>query len=79
MFQSFLKVRISESDSDSDHLYDHVPVKDQLEMLKHLPEGVSIVKLSVPVEHICHGGYDGWLHCMPLEYSYKKSSNLIGQ
>ena len=59
-FNLFLKVRISESDSDSDHLYDHVPVKDQLEMLKHLPEGVSIVKLSVPVECIgCHGGSTG--------------------
>ena len=46
VFQSFLKVRISGSDSDSDHLYDHVPVKDQLEMLKHLPEGVSIVKFK---------------------------------
>ena len=59
VFQSILKVRISESDSDSDHLYDYVPVKDQLEMLKHLPEGVSIVKLSVPVECICHGGSTG--------------------
>ena len=43
VFQLFLKVRISESDSDSDHLYDYVPEEYQLERLKHLPEGVSKV------------------------------------